>query len=805
MVTLAVFLLSASSLCYEVLLTRFFSLSQWHHLSFMVLSIVLFGFAASGSVLSVLESRRPGITACLSGRLWQARLLVLFAVAAAGSFLLLAGLPLDYFLIPLLPRQLFYLLLSFLVLALPFFFAGLIIALAYVALPRCSGRIYFTSMLGSAFGALLPAPLLPLLGEGRIVLLIGLLSLTAALFISPKKTRRGKLTAAGCLLLAGITLGLCRQQQLLEVKPSPYKLLSQALQYSGTRVLESRNSLRARLDRIESPAIRFAPGLSLTYQGGLENNGLLLEDADTLFSAYPPGELDFAASTLSYAGYALLPRPERVLIAQESGGLAAAAALAAGAAEVRLLVELPETARFYNERYRGTALRAVATAARGYLAGSRERFDLIQLENWGPSYPGAASLKQEYMLTVEAASDALAHLDAGGLLVLSRRLRFPPADCLRAYATVYEALRRRGLQRPARHIAVLRSWDVYTLLAAPEPLSEERLARLKAFCRELSFDLAAYDGMPVEEANRYNLRPQPAYYLALQQLRAALEGGKAFFRAYPLAVRPAVDDRCFFNRFTRWLRLRALLRGHVSRIYSLLLSGEIVVLAVLLAALLLGAALLLLPLRFAVPGRRGDGRPVSASLRCTGYFLAGGGGYMLVEMGFIQAYRLIIQDPVLCFSILLSVVLIMSAAGGAFSARLDPRHLVLLLGALSVYLLGLGLLLQPLLRLLLALPAPWRELLALLPLLPPSFAVGIFFPAGLRLLVERPQARAYAWGANGIASVLGSILAVPLAMAAGISRVLLLAALLYVLALVSLVRREPVAARREPAVGNLDQ
>ena len=160
MITLTVFLVSASSLSYEVLLTRFFSISQWHHLSFMVLSIVLFGFAASGSLLSVLESRHPGFTAHLSGNLWQARLLILFSAATSGSYLLLAGLPLDYFLIPLLPRQLFYLLVSFLTLALPFFFAGLVIALAYVSLPLRSGRIYFTSMLGSAAGALLPAPLL---------------------------------------------------------------------------------------------------------------------------------------------------------------------------------------------------------------------------------------------------------------------------------------------------------------------------------------------------------------------------------------------------------------------------------------------------------------------------------------------------------------------------------------------------------------------------------------------------------------------------------------------------------------------
>ena len=49
MIFLAIFAVSLASLCYEVLLTRFFSFSQWNHLSFMVISIVLFGFGASGS------------------------------------------------------------------------------------------------------------------------------------------------------------------------------------------------------------------------------------------------------------------------------------------------------------------------------------------------------------------------------------------------------------------------------------------------------------------------------------------------------------------------------------------------------------------------------------------------------------------------------------------------------------------------------------------------------------------------------------------------------------------------------------
>ena len=52
----AVFLLSLSSLALEVLLTRVFSISQWNHLSFMVISIALFGFAAAGTFLNIMDT-----------------------------------------------------------------------------------------------------------------------------------------------------------------------------------------------------------------------------------------------------------------------------------------------------------------------------------------------------------------------------------------------------------------------------------------------------------------------------------------------------------------------------------------------------------------------------------------------------------------------------------------------------------------------------------------------------------------------------------------------------------------------------
>ena len=48
-----ILLLSAATLLFEITLTRVFSVAQWYHFAFMVVSLALLGFGASGSFLSL--------------------------------------------------------------------------------------------------------------------------------------------------------------------------------------------------------------------------------------------------------------------------------------------------------------------------------------------------------------------------------------------------------------------------------------------------------------------------------------------------------------------------------------------------------------------------------------------------------------------------------------------------------------------------------------------------------------------------------------------------------------------------------
>lgn len=777
----AVFWLSVSALSLEVLLARVFALSQWHHLGFMVLSIALFGFAASGALLSLWERSHPG---------WEHRgaapavlfwLVIGFSLSALVAVVGITRLPLDYFRLPLEPIQAAYLAVAYLLLAVPFLFAGASISLAYALAPVQSGAIYLANMGGSALGAALPALLLPLLDEGRLVVLLASLPLGLLPGLCRRHSaRRWKWLglSAGTVVLAGAGFLLSPMGAAwIQVRPSPYKALPQALQYPDTRVTDRASGLRGRIDRVESPHLRFAPGLSLQFTGPISTGAALYRDAERPLYLYDPGGgggFDFVRYTLPWAGYLLRDPPGQTLVVLRGGGAAIPTALAAGARPPTVMVDHPGVAR-QLERHYGWPVRV--GVPRSALARAPNRYGIIHLENWGPSLPGAGALDQNEDATVAAFRLYLQRLQPGGVLVLARRLLLPPSDLVRNFATAYAALRAEGIAEPERHLAVLRNWDVYVLLVAPAPLGD-RADKLRAFARSRNFDLVHLPGLSRAAANRFNVFDAPFHYEALQAFLTAARSGRsdAFFRDHPLDLAPRHDDRPFPNRFLKWSRLPAIYRSTGERFYTLMMSGELVVLVVLVESMVVALALLL-PALVRLRGRRGPG----AGGR-TGFFLAVGAGFMLAELYLIKALTVLFADPVVSFAAVLAAVMVTSGAGGFLSRHGSVDRVRPALALLAAVLVALPLGMTPFLHWAIALPSAGRWLVGLLLPVPLGVLMGVPFAAGMRRLSTTAGDRAVAWAANGCSSVLASVAAAELALAVGISSVGWMAAAAYGLA-----------------------
>src|SRR5262245_53333234 len=84
----ALALVSAAALAYEILLTRLFSIIQWHHFAYMMISVALLGYGAAGTCVTLLRSRlETRLEAVFAGSAAG------FGISAAAAFLLAQRVP----------------------------------------------------------------------------------------------------------------------------------------------------------------------------------------------------------------------------------------------------------------------------------------------------------------------------------------------------------------------------------------------------------------------------------------------------------------------------------------------------------------------------------------------------------------------------------------------------------------------------------------------------------------------------------------------------------------------------------------
>ncbi|MFB0535649.1 MAG: hypothetical protein ACETWR_11775 [Anaerolineae bacterium] len=882
---LGVFLLSMASLAFEITLTRVFSVAQWYHFAFMTVSIALLGFGASGSFLALFPSlaTRPHPTPNLSpfpkaqegggGAPGAYTILAtLFALSIVGSYLTINTIPFDSYRIAWERRQLLYLAIYYLSLALPFFFSGLIVGALLAAQPARASTIYASNLAGSALGCLAAVAALPFLGGAGTVMLSALVGwLAVATFawqrrspitseappqtdkpnhviLSERSERRisfykpgtgcfaefilsvveglsmtGKIltrlsriwlmkmpshwslitTSTAYLLVLIVLLALTLSPPgFLDIRLSPYKGLSYALQYPGAEIVFSRWNAFSRIDVVRSGGIHSAPGLSLAYldspppQLGLFTDGENLSPITATATDGDEAELgEFIGYLPTSLPYRLLPRA-KVLVIEPKGGLDVLTALENGAASVVAVESNPlivEAVRdsfgdLAGKIYQDARVRVITEEGRSHVRRMGQRYDLIQLslaDSYRPVTSGAYSLSESYLYTQEAFADYLAHLNEGGLLVVSRWLQLPPSEALRVGALAVAALERTGATHPERRLVVIRSMRTALLLAKNGEFSAEEIEAARGFCDGNKFDLVYYPGIQPAEANRYNVLPEPYYYQAFQDLLSA-EDRARFYTDYAFDVSPPDDDRPFFFHFFKWSQTPAILQTFGKTWQPFGGSGYFVLVALLVLALLASAILILVPLLFqcklpAAALSVVDYRSTTSRSRGRGYvflyFALLGLGYLFVEIPLMQRFILFLGHPVYAFATTLFALLLFSGLGSMTGPRLSLLKMLILL---SVTILLYPLLLPRLFQLLLGQGFALRLLASVVSLAPLGFLMGIPFPGGIALLDRlAPDLIPWAWGINGCLSVLASILSTMLAISFGFSWVLVGASLAY--------------------------
>ncbi len=786
-VAAGLFLVSAAMLALQVLQTRILAVTMWHHCSTMVVTMTMLGFAAAGAFVTV---RRGLLAPPVAPQLaWCGSL---FAVATLGAYVLLARTA-DRAAVMTAAGDYVELSLFYSYLFVPYFFGGLVVTIALATAANVH-RLYFVDLVGSAAGAWLFFAAVEPLGAERLVVACAAAGPLAALVFSaaPERgaSRRARLAGIGAALaaLAGCAALLADPAPLAVLVASNKAEAHVLRREPGAEVVARRWSPLCRLDVVRVPASDGAAEVLHVYQDG---DAATIVHSDAGWGSRPALDI----KTLAYVPHVLgAPAdgpapPLRVLSLGVGGGSDLRYALDHGATSV-LGIELNpamvdlvgrELAPFHGDLYRRPGVEVRVGEGRAALRRMDERFDVLQIsgtDTYTAANAGAHVLSESYLYTAEAFAEYFAHLEQGGTLGLVRLAFDPPRENLRLLALGLEALRRRGVERPSRHAAIV-------VQEARDPLTGESLRRAgSVFSLDpLPADVVALlrraDEVP---GHRVAYAPGLAEDNAFTRLARAIDERReeAFYDEYPLEVAPVVDDSPFFFRFHGW---RALFGGGGAPRYQDLTGGPIGVRllgAMLAQTVVLSTLLVLVPLVLV----RRRGLAVPSAGRHLAFFAALGAGFFLLEISAIQRLVLFLGHPTYSLTVTLVCLLVSAGLGSLFARRFDARPERALRGvaaAQAVAIAAFALGLEPLLDALLHLPLGGRVACAAAVLAPLGFVLGMPFPIGLaRLRRLAPPLVPWALGVNGAAGVVASVVAVLVAMESGFRAVALLALGLYV-------------------------
>lgn len=791
-VALGVAALAAATLLLETTLTRLLAVAQFYHFAFLVISLALLGFGASGALLSLV----PRL-----GTVPLSRLLAgtgaAFVAATLLAYVTVNKLPLDSYSIAWDRRQILYFALYYLALALPFICGGLGIGAALAATRGSSHLTYAANLIGSAAGVLLAPAALALGGVPAAVLVACLVALLPALLLmgAARWLRLLSVSAAVALLALLVAFSVLNLagRGVMGLTLSPYKGLVHAQRYPGSSTLYSRWNALARIDIVANAGTRQLPGLSYAFTGSPPSQLGLSVDADSVQPVPLTPPESFIAGAYMPEAIAFQLRPgARALVIEPAGGLGVLQALAGRARSVTavlgnpLVNEAVSAAGGADTIYADPRVRIVNAAPRSFFRQNRERYDVVFLpltDVYRPVASGAYSLAETYMLTEEALKDALSQRTPDGILVITRWVQTPPSEDLRLLATLRQALLDAGFPDAEQNLVAYRGIQTITALVKPGGWTESELSAIRSFAESRRYDLVAAPGLQAGEANRFNRMPSPDLYLQFQKLSTVEP--ERFYAAYPYAVAPATDDRPFFFHFFRWGQTREVLATLGRTWQPFGGSGYLVLFALLALVSVLSAALILVP-AFA-QHRHGDFSPHPGSRRrALLYFGLLGVAFLFVEIPLIQRWILVAGHATYAFTGLVLILLLGSSIGSVLAPRvsLARRPVLVVLSGLVALLAVFG---SGVTGAALALPTPVQWIVLAGMLLPAAIMMGMPFALGLAWIeAESPGLTPRAWAVNGCASVIASVVAAILALSAGFTVVIVLGAACYALAALAL-------------------
>jgi Spermine/spermidine synthase domain len=700
---ITLFVLSLGVLLFELTLTRIFSIILWYDYAFMAISVAFFGLGIGALIVHILKYK---IIDKGSENIPQKILQCAIAFAISiPIFLFLIGY--------VIPPNISFIYLFYLISSIPFFFAGMSMALAYLSMPREISKLYFVDLAGAAGATIVLESLMQWLGAESVLLLtavivvVSVFSTVLVLHLLQQHNRLklpsenaqktiittriiGNKTLFFGMIIVSAVSGLLVvniiNSNILAIPPGENKGLARQIGDSSIKHLSTEWNSFSRVDvtsntkdsKVLASIIIDADAVTPIFRWNSSSSSAAAE-ADNRwikkYMDYMPYEISQANSTLVIGG---------------GGGEDILVALVGGSKNITV-VEINPLVISATKKFGGSSagnlyerkdVRLFIDDGRRFISSTDIKYDRIIIklvDSWAAQLAGGYALSENYLYTVEAFRQYLRHLNEDNGMLVMVRWNF---ELPRLMPLVVESLRqekKEGIStedirqqilvvedRPGLYFGSNKERTLYPVLLVikNKPFTDYEINLIKDRIIENDAKVIAMPGEYIQHPyNRLFFSGSSLTYEKekQEQQNSQLQKINDGFSSMNLDMKIPTDDSPFY-----------FAKEPIPKQMIILLITVLGVSAVL--------ALLLIYYSRLTKKKKRNAESIILSLSNQSlpfyhiaFVICIGLGFMFIEITFIQKFLLLLGTPILALTVILFCILLSSSIGAYLSGRLFSK------------------------------------------------------------------------------------------------------------------------------------
>lgn len=781
---------SITILAFEIHFIRLMAIKEWQNYTSMIISMALLGYGTSGTLITLFNYKINKNIDILN--LFFS---IIYFFSVLISIVLYCMIPFNPFEVLWNFKQIFFLFLHFIILILPFISGSFLIGIHFLGKSKTS-FIYFLNLLGSGLGTLLSLILLnffhPYHSLLIIISLIAILSFIILLSDYTKNKRIISIIILIIILISPIIFDIIvKKRGLLE--PGEFKGISYRLILPNSKIISEKYSPLGVVQVVEAEGLREVNGLSYNFKGKIPIQKGIFFDADLMSPVSPfkndLTEVEFVKHTSSALPFYIFENKKikNVLIIGTGGGEGILRALSYNSEKIdgieinKNVIEIMknELSIFSGNIYNKKNINIMNKDAREFIRKTEKMYDIIEislLDSLNSAASGIYSLNENYIYTIESFEKFYNTLSDKGILAITRWIKEPPRDSLKLFALIVEMLKKNKIKDFEKKIAFIRSCNTATLCLSKGNIDSDII---RNFCDMNSFDLVYIFNMNENESNRYFKMQNPVFYNSCQKMIS--RESKMFMDQYPFYLKPPTDNSPFYFNFFKFKTLKMIIDTKTKMI-PFAEWGYVILIILLMPIIMMSFILIIIPLFFLNKKNNSNFSGLFNFYTFTFFFFIGV-GFFFIEMSLIQKFVLFLCHPTYSLSITISSILIFSGIGSFFSNKISKIYKINVFFIIFIIIIIYILFLDKVMNLLIAKEIHIKIIISIILLGIPGFFMGMPFPSTLSIIKNKyDYLVSWAWGINGFASVISSLLAVIFAIMIGFKNVLFIAGFLYILA-----------------------